>query len=44
MQSTSTHLGHADRLVWFEEFADPTAAISREKQNPTDRVDKSGME
>jgi putative endonuclease len=23
---------HVDRLVWFEEFADPAAAISREKQ------------
>jgi putative endonuclease len=23
---------HVDRLVWFEEFADPTSAISREKQ------------
>jgi putative endonuclease len=23
---------HIDRLVWFEEFADPAAAISREKQ------------
>jgi putative endonuclease len=32
MQSTSTHLGHADRLVWFEEFVDPAAAISHEKQ------------
>jgi putative endonuclease len=28
----STHSGHADRLVWFEEFADPAAAISHEKQ------------
>jgi putative endonuclease len=27
---TSTY--HVDRLVWFEEFADPAAAISREKQ------------
>jgi putative endonuclease len=23
---------HVDRLVWFEEFPDPDAAISREKQ------------
>ncbi len=23
---------HVDHLVWFEEFADPAAAISREKQ------------
>jgi putative endonuclease len=23
---------HVDRLVWFEEFADPATAISREKQ------------
>jgi putative endonuclease len=23
---------HVDRLVWFEEFADPAAVISREKQ------------
>jgi putative endonuclease len=23
---------HVDRLVWFEEFADPGAAVSREKQ------------
>ena len=23
---------HVDRLVWFEEFADPAVAISREKQ------------
>ena len=23
---------HVDRLVWFEEFADPAAGISREKQ------------
>ena len=23
---------HVDQLVWFEEFADPEAAISREKQ------------
>jgi putative endonuclease len=27
---TSTY--NVDRLVWFEEFADPAAAISREKQ------------
>jgi putative endonuclease len=27
---TSTY--NVDRLVWFEEYADPAAAISREKQ------------
>ena len=31
---------HIDRLVWFEEFADPPAAISREKQLKGGRREK----
>ena len=38
MPNTSTYNVH--RLVWFEEFADPATAISREKQLKARRREK----